>query len=169
MSCTKTGSKPVLAHRPWFADFWFGSTKGCKDFPLSIPLSVCQRGNPGSERTDLGHMNEENSLEGSLSIWRPSWEFPCSFLEDREVGSVIHGGILGNLVCSWTSVPSTPCGFGKVMKFLQSLSFSLWKVGKGGSEEAAVTGVFQLWDDSFMALIYHSCCSVFGIRRPHLL
>lgn len=60
------------------------------------------------------------------------------------MGSVIHGGILGNLVKSWTSVPSTPCGTGKVTKFLQSLSFSLWRMGRGGREEAVVTGVFQL-------------------------
>ena len=79
-----------------------------------------------------------------LSVYEdPLGSFHVVFLR-TEVGSVIHGWILGNLVWSWTSVQSAPCGFGKVMKFLQSLSFSLWKVGRGGSEEAAVTGVFQL-------------------------
>ena len=37
-------------------------------------------------------MKEEGPLEGSLSVRRPSWELPCSFLGDREVGSVIHRG-----------------------------------------------------------------------------
>ena len=79
-----------------------------------------------------------------LSVYEdPLGSFHVVFLR-TEVGSMIHGWILGNLVWSWTSVPSAPCGFGKVTKFLQSPSFSLWKVGRGGSEEAAVTGVFQL-------------------------
>ena len=40
---------------------------------------------------------KENSLEGSQCMKRPSWEFSCGFLEDGEVGSVIHRGDSGQL------------------------------------------------------------------------
>lgn len=71
---------------------------------------------------------------------------------------MIQGDSAGNLVQSWTSVPSTPCGTGKVTNFSRA-SVSLYgEWGRGGREEAVVRGVFSSQDNSFMALSCHSCC-----------